>query len=151
MLTDVRSERVRSSRKQCDEIRARTAGGQNAARTGGKSENFAGPRDDRALDIDGGVLSSADVTVHRCRQKFGQGARRRAGSVHPTEKSRVNVAGRIGRDRFAEFAVDVVERRGFARECCGDPFAHVDGNRPPRRALAHALQTVDRVVDRCVR
>jgi predicted CoA-binding protein len=133
---------------EADHGRHRGAADQKAARTLGQAEDLPRPLDHLALDIDGRMLTAAEVGVERPGQELGQGPRRRAGAVDPAHEARVGVARGIGQDEGLEPGIGLVEIDALARQGPGERRLHRLGHGLPDRPVAHARPAVDHRVHR---
>ena len=148
VFADGRPERARARDQHGQEVRRRRPDGDDAAGFRRHAEEIAKPADDLSFYIDGSVIASSNVRIHRSGKQFGERARRRSAAVDPSEETRVNVAGRVRQYVADELAVHVVERRGVERHRRTQPFANVLRHLLPDGPLAHVLEVVDGVVER---
>ena len=67
--------------------------------------------------------------------------------MHPSHEAGMNIAGRVGHDEIAEFAIDIGELGSLPRKGLAEPGANRVRDRLPDRALADRGDIVDHVIE----
>ena len=132
------------------QIGHRGAGDEHAAGALRKAEYLPDPFDDLAFDLDRHVVAAAAIGIQSGRQHFGQNSDRRAGAMHPAHEAGMHIAGGVGRDQFAELAIDLAEIGRRMGQVFAEFTTHRVRNRTPHRPVADIGDVVQHVVEHAV-
>ncbi len=105
---------------QAHEIGHRTTAQQDAARVTRVAQHLLAPVDDLPLDVESGLVGTADVRIHGRGQQLGQHAQRCTGADDPAPETRVNVAQGVRQHELLELLVDRFRRLTVSRCLAGE-------------------------------
>ena len=149
-LPHVRSEHGPARHQNRHQIGHRGPSDKDAAGAGRKAEHLARPLDDLALDLDRHMVAPAAIGIQPGRQHLPEHADCRAAAMHPAHEAGMKIAGRVGRDEIAEFAVDVFQFGRLKRQALAKPCANRVRDRLPERTLANRRDVIEHVVEHAV-
>ena len=136
---------------QADDIGHRAAADQRPARRCWKADDFLEPADHLLVHQGGGVIAAAEVGALDRGKKIAERASKIARAHIPGPEAGMHIAHRIGHHVFGDFAIDVAERLGRARQRGVKKERALRRHVAPDRALADVAQIADGVFDDPVR
>jgi hypothetical protein len=137
---------VSSRGREPEEVRHRTAGGEQACRACRKLKPARHPVDDAFFDVNAAVIAAAAIGVECGRSHFREHAAGRSSAVNPAPEARMGVAGAKRQDQFAQIGADLMHVLRKARRRFGQALLHRFRHGRPHRTVSGVLQSRDQRV-----